>query len=184
MKSLLTKNNSFCLLIDVQEKLYPTIHEKEILLENISFLVNGLNILEIPILLTEQYPKGLGKTIHDLTSLLKVKGLEKNEFSAWLNPNIKQEIIKLDKQQVIIVGIESHVCVLQTALQMISHGFEVFIPEECVSSRTKVHKLQSIQRMQTAGAIITNAESCLFEMMETSSHTQFKKISQLIKDRT
>ena len=182
--SLLTKNNSFCLLIDVQEKLFPAIYEKEILLKNIEFLLNGLAELEIPIIATEQYPKGLGKTINNITKKNQIqKFLEKTEFSAWLNPIIKQEIIKLDKKQVVLIGIESHICVLQTALHMIKHGFEVFIPIECVGSRTLANTQNSLQRIQASGGIITNIESCLFEIMESSTNPHFKIISDLIKKR-
>lgn len=185
MNNLLTKNNSFCLLIDVQEKLFPAISEKEHLLKNIIFLLKGLHSLEIPILATEQYPKGLGHTIPELSNSFNLsKIFEKSEFSAWLNNNIKQEIINLDKKQAIIIGIESHICVLQTALHMIRHGFEIYIPSECVSSRSLTCKNQAMQRIQTAGGIITNVESCLFEMMETSNHSQFKFISKLLKDQT
>lgn len=184
MTNLLTKNNSFCLLVDVQEKLFPAIENKELLLKNIIFLLNGLKTLELPIMATEQYPKGLGKTLPTLQNNFPIqKTLEKTEFSAWLNQSIKQEIIQLDKQQVVIIGIESHICVLQTALHMLRHGFEVFIPSECVASRTITSKQQALQRIQMAGGVITDAESCLFEIMETSSHSQFKNISELLKAR-
>lgn len=184
MINLLTKNNSFCLLIDVQEKLFPAIEANVQLEKDLLFLLEGLKILDISLLITEQYPKGLGKTISTLTNqFVKPKILEKSEFSAWSNPNIKQEIINLDKKQVIIIGIESHVCILQTALQMLRHGFEVFIPQECIGSRTQANKQNALQRIQTAGGIITNSESCLFEILETSNHEKFKAISQLIKSK-
>jgi nicotinamidase-related amidase len=180
--SLLTKNNSFCLLIDLQEKLFPAIYEKEILLKNIEFLLNGLTELGTPIIATEQYPKGLGNTLGAIVNKKQIqKFLEKTEFSAWLNPIIKQEIIKLDKKQVVLIGIESHICVLQTALHMIKHGFEVFIPTDCVGSRTLANTQNALQRIQLAGGNITNIESCLFEIMESSTHPQFKTISDLIK---
>lgn len=179
MKNLLTNNNAFCLLIDVQEKLLPSIREHNLLEKNILFLLQGLEILNTPILITEQYPKGLGKTIQSLSS--NHKTLEKTEFSAWLNPNIKQEIISIDKKQVILIGIESHVCVLQTAIQMLRHGFEVFIPEECVASRSPTNKQNALQRIQNAGGTITNIESCFFELLETSTHENFKAISKLLK---
>jgi nicotinamidase-related amidase len=180
MKNLLTNNNSFCLLIDMQEKLMPTIYENINLEKNILFLMQGLEILNIPILITEQYPKGLGKTIKSVASNHKI--IEKTEFSAWLNTSIKQEIIAINKKQVILIGIESHVCVLQTALQMLRHGFEVFIPEECVGSRSPTNKQNALQRIQIAGGTITNTESCFFEMLETSNHENFKAISNLLKN--
>ena len=181
--SLLTKNNSFCLLIDLQEKLFPAIYEKEILLKNIEFLLNGLTELGTPIIATEQYPKGLGNTLGSIVKKNQVqKILEKTEFSAWLNPIIKQEIIKLDKKQVVLIGIESHICILQTALHMIKHGFEVFIPTDCVGSRSLANTQNALQRFQASGGIITNIESCLFEIMESSTNPHFKTISQLLKN--
>lgn len=184
MKNLLTNNNSFCLLIDVQEKLMPTIHESIELENNIIFLLQGLETLAIPLLITEQYPKGLGKTIPSINKLASNhKCIEKNEFSAWLNPNIKKEIISFDKKQVILIGIESHVCILQTALLMLRHGFEVFIPQECIGSRTSANKQNAINRIQIAGGTITNTESCFFELLETSNHEKFKAISKLLKNR-
>lgn len=185
MKNLLNSNNTLCLIIDVQEKLMPTIHNQSELEKNILFLLQGLEILNIPLLITEQYPKGLGKTLPSIGKLTqKSKTFEKTEFSAWLNPAIKNELIVLDKKQIILIGIESHVCVLQTALQMLRHGFEIFIPQECVSSSTAVKKQNAIDRIQNSGGTITNSESCFFEILETSNHEKFKAISALLKNKT
>lgn len=182
MKNLLSQNNSLCLLIDVQEKLLPAIANKDSTLKSILFLLKGLNILNVPIIATEQYKKGLGSTIKEITSQTKIlKTLEKNEFSAFLNPIIKNELTQQDKKQIVLIGIESHVCILQTAAHLHRHGYEVFIPYDCCSSRSEKNHENAMSRLQTEGITITNAESCLFEILESSSHPQFKEISQLIK---
>ncbi len=181
---LLDPFESMVIFVDIQEKLLPTIYKQEELLANLIFSAQGFNCLEIPILITEQYPKGLGPTVSSLKKELpQAKVLEKTEFSAFKNDAIKEELIRIDKKDIILVGIEAHICILQTAFDLLQHGFHVHIPHDGISSSQKTHKKTAIQRLQQAGAQITSTESCLFEIMQTSKHPQFKEISQLLKNQ-
>lgn len=182
MSNLLYQANVLCLLVDIQEKLFPAIAKNDMLLKNSLFLLKGLNILEIPIIATVQYSKGLGNTIHEISNNIQLNTtFEKNEFSAFLNPTIKTTLAQSDKKQIIVIGIEAHICVLQTCIHLQRHGYEVFVPHECVGSRQESNTINALNRMQQSGIIISNAESCLFEMMESKAHPKFKEISQLLK---
>lgn len=181
---LLDPLDAMVLLIDVQEKLIPTIYKHEELLTNLLFAAKGFASLDTPILITEQYPKGLGSTPLSLKQEIpSSKTLEKNEFSAWKNDAIKKEMIHIDKKQVVLLGIEAHICIMQTAVDLMTHGFEVFVPIDGISSSNKKFKKSAIQRLQQAGAQITTIESCFFEIMQTSSHPNFKEISQLLRNK-
>ena len=180
--NLLNQNNTLAMLIDVQEKLAPAIEHHENILSRILFLSQALNILQIPLLITEQYPKGLGRTLPILRgSIEAVATFEKTEFSAYLNQEIKQELIRQNKKQIILIGIETHVCILQTAYQLQRHGYEVFIPQDTTGSRHQDNKANALKRLSLNQITITNSESCVFELMESSTHPKFKEISKLIK---
>jgi len=170
------------LIIDMQERLYPHIQDHEQLTKNTKILIEGLKAIGIKILVTEQYTKGLGFTIEPLKSLLAdINFVEKQAFSCCDEPTFFEELNLTGARTVIIAGIESHVCVLQTAIDLISNGYTPVIVEDCVSSRRPNDKKIAIDRMRKEGAIITTYESLLFELLRESGTESFKKISKLVK---
>lgn len=175
--------NSIFLILDMQEKLLPVMYEKEKLEKSVCTLLKGINELDIPVIYTEQYPKGLGSTIDTLKEDLKnAKYFSKDEFSAFAT--IKDEMLKLKEQgrkTVIVSGIETHICIYQTIRDLIENGFEVFVPYETVSSRTKENMENGLDCLKSIGANIINIESVLFDLIKTSRHASFKAISKLIK---
>jgi nicotinamidase-related amidase len=176
------KENTLALIIDVQERLFPHIHENELLEKNLKTLINGLKVLEIPLLVTEQYPKGLGPTIPSVHNILNFYPvIEKISFSCCDEPVFLKSLIDSYKQNIIITGIESHVCILQTVLDLLGRNYQPVIIEECVSSRKISDKKVALKRMKQEGAIISTLESILFELLRVSGTDQFKAISKLVK---
>lgn len=176
------KDKAAGLIIDMQERLFPFISEKEKLVKNVQVLIEGLRILGIPLFVTEQYPKGLGSTIDSIASV--TGGVErhvKTAFSCCDEPTFMEDLALSGRDYAIIAGIESHICVMQTALDMLAHGMHPVVVEDCVSSRNLNDKAIAIERMRRAGVIITTMESILFELLRYSGTENFKMISKLIK---
>ena len=174
-------DNSLAVIIDVQERLFPHMHERESLEKNLNKLLSGLIILDLPVIFTEQYSKGLGLTIPSLTAFIRPSAIEKNSFSCCDNPAFMQSLENSGKKNVLIAGIESHVCVLQTVIDLTEKGFRPVVIEDCVTSRNPNDRIISIQRMHQEGAIISTLESILFELLRTSGTARFKEISKLVK---
>jgi nicotinamidase-related amidase len=170
------------LIIDIQEKLFPFISGNEQLTSRTITLIQGLKILNIPLVVTEQYTKGLGPTIQPLKAILEeILPIEKMAFSCCDEPGFLERLALLDKKFVVIAGIESHVCVLQTAMDLLEKGFLPVVVEDCVSSRRLNDKQMAIIRMRRAGAVITTVESVLFELLRYSGTDEFRAISKLVK---
>ena len=169
------------LIIDVQEKITKVMRNHLELVENICKLVKAIKIFEIPVWITEQYPKGLGNTVKPIAELAQVEALQKMSFSCSGIETLFSDIKEKGVEQLIVVGIESHVCVQQTALDLLADGFQVYIGRDLVSSRKKLDYKTAIKRMERAGVVIGTLESFLFELLEVSGTEQFKKISKLIK---
>lgn len=176
------KNNAICVIVDVQEKLFHHMHEKELLEKNTKILVKGLKALKIPCLVTEQYRKGLGATIESIEELVaNDTHYEKLAFSCCDNPEITEAIETGSKRSVIIAGVESHVCVLQTAIDLKERGYHPIVVEDCVGSRTIENKRIAMERLRHEGVVVTTYESILFELCRTAECNVFKTISQLVK---
>jgi nicotinamidase-related amidase len=176
------KDRTAALIIDFQERLFPFIHENEKLLRNVPILVEGLKVLGIPIFVTEQYVKGLGPTVEPIAaSLGDIKRIEKVSFSCCDEPRLMEGIAVFAKENIIIAGIESHVCVLQTVIDLLRNGYHPIVVEDCISSRRENDKRIAIERMRKEGAVITTYESVLFELLRYSGTEQFKTISKLVK---
>lgn len=170
------------LVIDIQERLFPVIHGHNELLVRVLVLLEGLKILGIPLLLTEQYPKGLGPTVQKVLEVLdNSEALEKISFSCCGEPDFLTRLKENEKKRVIICGIEAHVCVLQSVLDLLELGFTPVVVADCISSRNHEDKKLAIERMRSEGAIISTSESILFELTERAGNDQFKQISRLIK---
>ena len=169
-------------VVDIQERLLPHIHEGDILLRNCLKLIEGLKILGIPVIITQQYTRGLGPTVPSIIQLFpEFSYVEKISFSCCEEPAFKKEIDLLGKTDIIICGIESHVCVLQTCLDLLAIGKRPVIVEDCVSSRKPNDKHIAIERMRQEGARITTMESLLFELVRVAGNEIFKSISGIVK---
>ena len=184
---LLSRYSSRLLIVDVQERLIDHIHESERVVRNCRRLVEGAGILDVPATATEQYPKGLGGTVQKLAELLDDRP-EKLRFSCaevlgWQHSNSTSDRSESTQNQIVVAGIESHVCVQQTVLDMISAGFRLFVPADAVSSRNPLDYEIALRRMADAGATITTTESVLFEWCEVAGTPEFKRISSLVVGR-
>jgi nicotinamidase-related amidase len=178
----LTTDNAALLVIDMQERLFPVMHEKEKLLHNMVKLIKGARVLEIPVVLTEQYPRGLGPTLPEIKELLPdVKPVEKVSFNCCDEEIFCKTLGALKKKQVLIAGIEAHICVYQTAMALCRSGYEVQVVGDCVSSREPENKLVSLFKMGAAGVSPTTAETALFELLKVASGDKFKQISNIVK---
>ena len=179
---MLTVTDSVLLVIDVQEKLFHVMFRKEQLADNLQRLIKGMQVLEVPVLVTEQYPQGLGPTIPEIAQLLaEVKPYPKVNFSCCGDEAFLRAFQQLRRKQVLIAGIESHVCVYQTAADLIAAGYEVYVVSDAVSSRTEKNKDTGIQMMLQSGAKLTGTEAALFELLKVAKGETFKAISQIVK---
>lgn len=180
---LLSRGESRLLIVDVQEKLVPKIVNLERMLANCRLLIQGAKILSVPVFATEQYPRGLGKLVPELAELLN-PAAEKLRFSCadvldWGTAAGAAD----DRFQIVVAGMEAHVCVLQTVFDLLATGFQVFVAADAVSSRNELDWRIALERMSAGGATIVTTESVLFEWCEVSGTSEFKQISQLIKER-
>ena len=178
----LLKENVIGVVVDIQERLFPHINDHEQLEKNTKILVQGLKALDVPVLVTEQYKKGLGNTIEGIEALVKDDPhFEKMAFSCCGEPSFMEAIETSSKRVVILAGMEAHICMLQTAIDLKERGFTPVIVEDCVSSRTEANKNIALKRFRHEGVIITSYESILFELCRVAGSDAFKTISKLVK---
>ena len=175
---MLEASNSLVLMIDVQERLVGAL-EKNVIVEKSQKIIDGANILGIPVLATEQYPKGLGHTVVTLADNTEV--VEKTYFNALLEDGMLDKIKSYGKKQIILFGIETHICVYQTACALIEAGFEVYIIKDACASRNKYEFKQGIEAMRDNGAKISCVEMTLFEWLKGAKNLKFKEVQALIK---
>lgn len=184
----LKKDDLALVVMDVQEKLVRTMDpdEWEFTESKIRLLIETAKEFQIPIFLTEQYPKGLGPTISTISKALKdyeqVIQVEKLEFSAMANEEFQKKWLDQKKRQALIVGLECHICVAQTALDLLEKGNHVFVPNDAVISRHAEDFGAGLDFMEKGGAIIISSEMALFQLLGRAGTPEFKKLSQLIKD--
>lgn len=180
---VLTPDNSIGLIIDIQSKLLPYIYQNEELINNNERLISGLKLLGIPIIITEQYPKGLGTTADRLIEVLgeDYKPIEKDTFSCLGCNEVLETLRQSRRKNVIITGIEAHICVMQTVRDLIANDFNPFVVADCVSSRKLFDKKYGLKRMFREGAFPGTYESVLMEITNTSKHPKFREISKIIK---
>jgi nicotinamidase-related amidase len=170
------------LVIDVQERLMTRIPGAVGLVRNIAFLIDAARLLHLPVLATEQYPKGLGPTVPELASRLPERP-DKVGFSCCAIPSVTETLHREARPKVVLAGIEAHVCVLQTGLDLLAQGFRVYVPADAVASRYAIDQEMALRRLERAGAILTTSETAVFEWLGGSSHPQFKPISALVQKR-
>jgi nicotinamidase-related amidase len=183
-RQLLSRRSSLLVVVDVQEKLAPLIHETERLVANCLKLVQCAKLFEVPAVATEQYPQGLGPTLPCLAEYFS-ETPEKLRFScaevlAWPTAAERTD----DRYQVILCGIEAHVCVLQTALDLLAAGYEVFLVADASSSRRQLDWQIALNRMETSGVTIVTTESVLFEWCETAAAPEFKQFVAIVKPKS
>ncbi|MCO5229550.1 MAG: hydrolase [Chitinophagales bacterium] len=178
---LLKKSSTALLVIDVQERLMPVIDGQEQIFLNVNKLIEGAQILGISTVITEQYPRGLGKTCQEIKLPENPTIIEKICFSSMLSDEVKAYLKKHHISSLIICGVEAHICVLKTTLDALDAGFEVHVIADAVSSRTKENKQIALERMRQSRAFIASTEMVLFQLMNEAGTAEFKAISQLIK---
>lgn len=179
---MLKRENTALLVIDVQERLMPVIHEQTLIFENVNKLLRGAEILDLEIITTEQYPKGLGNTCKEIQ--LPTENtivIEKMCVSCMLNEEVSEQLKLTNVKDVIICGVEAHICVLKTALDALEAGYRVHVVADAVSSRTPQNKQLALDRMRQAGAFIVSVEMILFMLLDKAGTDEFKAISKLIK---
>jgi nicotinamidase-related amidase len=180
--SFLEINTTALIVIDIQERLFPVMHEKEKLLRSVIKLIKGAQVLEIPILFTEQYPRGLGPTLPEIKELVPgFKAIEKVSFNCCDEAVFCQALEALKRKQVLIAGIEAHICVYQTAVALARAGYEVQLVEDCVSSRSAEDKSVAFFKMGAMGVGVTTMEMALFELLKVAKGDKFKAISSIVK---
>ena len=183
---LLSRRSSRLLIVDVQEKLVAALPQKihEPLIEACTLLCEGAKLLEVPITATEQYPQGLGPTVASLANFTSDRPSKKKfsavECTGW--PTAGEAID--DRYQIIVAGMETHVCVLQTVLDLLASGYQTYVVIDAVAARRGIDHGVALERIANSGAVITTAESILFEWCETAEAKEFKQISTLIKARS
>ena len=178
---MLKTDDTVLLVIDVQGKLAQLMHEKDRLFEDLAKLIKGAEVLEVPIICTEQNPKGLGPTIEQIAPLIKTERIPKSSFSCCGEDRFMRELEKLARKQVLLSGIEAHICVYQTAAGLLERGYEVHVVADAVSSRTPQNRGIALQRMADAGAKITSLEMALFELLQVAEGKRFRQILQIVK---
>ena len=180
---ILDKDKTALVVVDLQEAFRSAIPEFDLIVSRASIAVRGFQILNLPIIITEQYPKGLGRTAEEiLFSLPKdFEFVEKTAFSSCGASPFQEKLRAADVSQVVLCGVETHVCVNQTAHDLLTEAFEVHILNDCVGSRFSQDKETAISKMKMNGVVPSCVEMALFELMRDAKHEQFKEIQQLIK---
>jgi nicotinamidase-related amidase len=170
------------LVIDVQEKLLPFIPGADALVRNVAFLIDAAALLGMTVQATEQYPSGLGPTVPELARRLPVRP-DKTGFSSCAVPAVVETFRREARPKVVLAGIESHVCVLNTALDLLALDFRVYLAVDAIGARYAVDHEVALRRLEQAGAVLTTVEGCAFEWVGGAGHPKFKEISRLVQER-
>tara|TARA_B100000214_G_scaffold372062_1_gene349602 strand:+ start:249 stop:857 length:609 start_codon:yes stop_codon:yes gene_type:complete len=178
---LIKEDETLLLILDMQEKLINNIKDNQKIIFNIRRLIDTCNLLNINVALTEQNPLKLGKTIKSILENNEYPNFEKMEFSCLKNESFINFINEKNFQNIIICGIESHICVLQTAIELLGEGINILIPRDCIGSRHELDNQTAFLRLVQSGAIASTAESLICELCKTSSRKEFREISKILK---
>lgn len=179
---MLNRTDAVLIIIDIQGNLAQTMCDKENLFANTVKLISGFKVFNLPIICTEQIPQKLGLTIPVISQELNgIVPIAKEAFSCWDDRNFKEQLEGLNRRHIVLTGIESHVCVYQTALDLISNGYKVHLVTDAVSSRTSENRQVGIEAIKSAGAHITSIEMVLFELLRTAADPKFKDIFKIVK---
>lgn len=182
MSALLEKDHTAFVLVDVQGKLSEMVHDSELVLENLEKLIQGLRILDIPIIWLEQYPEGLSGTNERISKhLTGLEPIGKRTFNACNHPEFLKAVEETGRRQLLVAGIEAHICVYQTAMGLKSIGHEVQVVADASSSRTESNKEIGFEKLKVNGISLTSVEMLLYELLGSSEGEQFKKVLQIVK---
>lgn len=184
-KFWLERDQAVLVVVDVQQKLVPAMPAKECrrTLASIDLLVKGAKVLGVPTVATEQYTRGLGPTVPELAEACRERVIEKMSFGCCGEPDFLQHLKELGRSQVIVTGMEAHVCVYQTVLGLLAAGFHVHLVRDAICSRGKADYLAGVENASRAGAVATTAEIVLFQLLRIAGTPEFKAVSALIKER-
>ncbi len=177
-------DRAMVLVVDLQVKLLPLIGGHAQVVARARQLLLGTHLFQLPVIVTEQYPKGLGRTDATVAEAAAAAGagsFEKATFSAWAQDEVRQAMLRLDRPQVIVTGVETHVCVQQSALDLRSRDYDVFVCADAVGSRTQLDHETGLARMRQAGVVVTTVESVLFELCQRCDTPNFKAMIEIIK---
>lgn len=181
-KFFLSKEDTVFLIIDIQEKLAVVMKERERIVKNNLHLIELAKMIGVPVMVTEQYPKGLGTTVAEIRDALPLyRPIEKMTFDCCGQPAFLEDLKKHDKNSVVLTGMETHICVLQTCIGLLRSGINVHLVQDAVCSRTKENWKTGIEFMREAGAVVTSTETVLFQLLKVAGTEEFKKISKRIK---
>jgi len=178
---MLKKEHAVLVFIDVQGRLSELVDGADILFRNLRRLLEGMNVLEVPVIVTEQLPEKLGPTRAEFQGLISGKPVAKSAFSCCGEPSFFQALEKTKRRHVLLCGIETHICVYQTAMQLLESGYEVQVIADAVSSRDPANKALALRRMEAEGIKLTGTEMALFELLGDAKVPQFKSILQIVK---
>lgn len=178
---MFTIEKACLVVVDVQGKLATIVDDSEVMIENVAKLVQAMQALEVPTLWLEQNPSRLGGTALDIAQHLQGQPIAKMAFSAWQEESFVKKLKETGRTQFIVTGIETHICVYQTARQLKEQGFEVEVVVDAVSSRTKANKKIGLSKLNALGIHSTSTEMILYELLQRADHPQFKTILQLVK---
>lgn len=181
-EKMFSPEKSVLVVIDVQDKLTPLMQEKDTLLKNIQILIQAAQGLDIPILWSEHVPEKIGATVESIRRLMPTqKPIVKTSFGCCGEGSFTKALASLYRKQIIVTGIETHVCVYQTAAQLLDSSYKVQVVSDAVSSRAASNKDIGLKKMQSLGAAITSTEMILFELLKTAEHSQFRNILDLVR---
>jgi nicotinamidase-related amidase len=179
---MLKAENAVLVIIDIQEKLARIMNDLERTVKNMQTLIRGIQVFNIPIVVTEQYPHGLGPTIPEIAELLpEIKPIPKVHFSCCDNEDFTRALKATGRKQVLLSGIECHVCVYQTAIDLLKANYEVYAVSDTITTRIPENKPIGLNLMSSSGAVITSSETVLFELLKIAKGEQFKAISQIVR---
>ncbi len=184
-KFSLSADKAVLVVIDIQERLVPAMPQDVYLRmrASVDMLVKGANLLGVPVVTTEQYPQGIGHTVSELAHACEGTVIEKVSFGCCGEPAFLDALKKLGRSQVVVTGMEAHVCVYQTVLGLLGDGYNIHLVRDAICSRNKMDYLTGVENSSRAGAVIATAEMVLFQMLKESTHEQFRAVSKLVKAR-
>ncbi|MBN1929912.1 MAG: hydrolase [Chlorobiaceae bacterium] len=180
---MITPKETLLLVIDIQGKLATSVFQPDRVVKNVSKLIRACNLLDVPVICTEQYPKGLGRTVDELKELIPEETpFEKLSFSCCGNDDFMKRLRALGRNDILVVGMETHVCVYQTSVELLEFGYNVHLVTDAVSSRTEENRALGIRCIERAGAALTSTEMAIFELLRVAGGENFKAISKIVKE--
>ncbi|MGP8154864.1 MAG: hydrolase [Smithella sp.] len=179
---MINRETAVLVIIDIQGNLAQAMFDKENLFSNTIELIKGFKVLNVPVIVTEQIPQKLGPTIPQIAAELDgIKPIAKESFSCWEDVHFREHLEALSHRHIVLLGIETHVCVYQTALDLISNGYDVHLVADAISSRTPENRQIGIDAMKSAGTKITSTEMVLFELLRTAADPKAKELFKIVK---